>query len=124
MAWNEPGNNDKDPWKKKGGNNQGPPDLDDLLKDLGNKFGGIFGGKSSGGNNSGKSISGIGLTIALVVAILVYVFSGFYTIKESETGINLRFGQYTGYVEPGLRWKWTFIDRIIPVDIQSTRDRW
>ena len=122
MAWNEPGNNDKDPWKKKGGNNQGPPDLDDLLKDLGNKFGGIFGGKSSGGSNSGKSISGIGLTIALVVAILVYVFSGFYTIKESETGINLRFGQYTGYVEPGLRWKWTFIDRIIPVDIQSTRD--
>jgi len=122
MAWNEPGNNDKDPWKKKGGNNQGTPDLDDLLKDLGNKFGGIFGGKSSGGNNSGKSVSGIGLTIALVVALLVYVFSGFYTIKEAEQGIVLRFGQYTGNVEPGLRWKWTFIDRIIPVDIQSTRD--
>ena len=49
MAWNEPGNNDKDPWKNKGGKNQGPPDLDDLLKDIGNKFGGIFGGKKSGG---------------------------------------------------------------------------
>ena len=47
MAWNEPGNNDKDPWKKKDDKNQGPPDLDDLLKDIGNKFGGIFGGKSS-----------------------------------------------------------------------------
>jgi len=122
MAWNEPGNNDKDPWKKKGGNNQGPPDLDDLLKDLANKFGGIFGGKSSGGKNSGKSVSNVGLIIALIVAILVYVFSGFYTIKEAEQGIVLRFGQYTGNVEPGLRWKWTFIDRIIPVDIQSTRD--
>jgi len=122
MAWNEPGNNDKDPWKKKGGSNQGPPDLDDLLKDLANKFGGIFGGKSSGGKNSGKSVSSVGLIIALVVAILVYVFSGFYTIKEAEQGIVLRFGQYTGNVEPGLRWKWTFIDRIIPVDIQSTRD--
>ena len=34
----------------------------------------------------------------------------------------LRFGQYSVTVDPGLRWKWTFIDRIIPVDMQSTRD--
>jgi len=122
MAWNEPGNNDKDPWKNKGGKNQGPPDLDDLFKDLGNKFGGIFGGGSSGGGKSGKSFSSVGISIALVVAILVYVFSGFYTIKEAEQGIVLRFGQYTGNVEPGLRWKWTFIDRVIPVDVQTTRN--
>jgi len=122
MAWNEPGNNDKDPWKNKGGKNQGPPDLDDLFKDLGNKFGGIFGGGSSGGGKSGKSFSSVGISIALVVAILVYVFSGFYTIKEAEQGIVLRFGQYTGNVDPGLRWKWTFIDRVIPVDVQTTRN--
>jgi len=122
MAWNEPGNNDKDPWKNKGGKNQGPPDLDELLNDLGNKFGGIFGGKSSNGGKSGKSFSNVGISIALVVAILVYVFSGFYTIKEAEQGIVLKFGQYTGNVEPGLRWKWTFVDRIIPVDIQTTRN--
>ncbi len=121
MAWNEPGKDDKDPWKNKGGNNQGPPDLDDLLKDLGNKVGGIFGGKSSGGGK-GKSFSSVGIGLALVVAILVYGFSGFYTIKEAEQGIVLRFGQYSGVVEPGLRWKWTFVDRIIPVDIQTTRD--
>ena len=120
MAWNEPGKDDKDPWKNKGGKNQGPPDLDDLLKDLGNKVGGIFGGKSSGG--SGKSFSSVGIGLALVVAVLVYAFSGFYTIKEAEQGIVLRFGQYSGTVEPGLRWKWTFVDRIIPVDIQTTRD--
>jgi modulator of FtsH protease HflK len=121
MAWNEPGKDDKDPWKNKGGKNQGPPDLDDLLKDLGNKVGGIFGGKSSGGG-SGKSFSSLGISLALIIAILVYAFSGFYTIKEAEQGIVLRFGQYSGTVEPGLRWKWTFIDRIIPVDIQTTRD--
>lgn len=121
MAWNEPGKDDKDPWKNKGGKNQGPPDLDDLLKDLGNKVGGIFGGKSSG-SGSGKSFSSVGIGLALIVAVLVYAFSGFYTIKEAEQGIVLRFGQYSGTVEPGLRWKWTFIDRIIPVDIQTTRD--
>jgi len=120
MAWNEPGNNDKDPWKKKGDKNQGPPDLDDLLKDIGNKVGGIFGGKSSSGSNKGAS--SVGLVIALIVGILVYGFSGFYTIKEAEKGIVLRFGQYAGTVDPGLRWKWTFAERIIPVDIQTTRE--
>ena len=123
MAWNEPGNNDKDPWKNKGGKNQGPPDLDELLNDLGKKVTGIFGGKTTkGGSGSGKSFSSIGLSIALIVASIVYAFSGFYTIKEAEQGIVLRFGEYSGTVEPGINWKWTFIDRIIPVDIQSTRD--
>ncbi len=123
MAWNEPGNNDKDPWKNKGGKNQGPPDLDELLNDLGKKVSGIFGGKSSGGSTpSGKSFSSIGISLLIIIALVVYAFSGFYTIKEAEQGIVLRFGQYSGTVDPGLRWKWTFVDRIIPVDMQSTRD--
>ena len=125
MAWNEPGNNDKDPWKNKGGKNQGPPDLDELLNDLGKKVSGIFGGKggSSGGSTpSGKSFSSLGMSLVLIIALVVYAFSGFYTIKEAEQGLVLRFGQYSGTVEPGINWKWTFIDRIIPVDIQSTRD--
>ena len=121
MAWNEPGNNEKDPWKNKGGKNQGPPDLDDLLKDIGNKFGGIFGGKKSGGG-AGKNFSSIGIMVVLIVAILGYAFAGFFTIKEAEKGIVLRFGQYAGTVEPGLRWKWTFAERIIPVDMQTTRN--
>ncbi|AAZ24340.1 FtsH protease activity modulator HflK [Colwellia psychrerythraea] len=123
MAWNEPGNNDKDPWKNKGGKNQGPPDLDELLNDLGKKVTGIFGGKTTkGGSGSGKSFSSIGISILLIVASVVYAFSGFYTIKEAEQGIVLRFGEYSGTVEPGINWKWTFVDRIIPVDMQSTRD--
>jgi len=122
MAWNEPGNNDKDPWKNKGGKNQGPPDLDELLKDLGDKFGGVFGGKSSRGTKSGRGFSGIGISLLLVIAIIVYAFSGFYTIKEAQKGIVLRFGEYAGMVEPGLRWKWTFAEQVIPVDVQTTRD--
>jgi len=123
MAWNEPGNNDKDPWKNKGGNNQGPPDLDDLFKDLGNKFGGIFGGKSSGGSNSGGSgMSGVALSLVLFIALVAYLFTCVYTIKEAERGVKLRFGEYVGEVEPGLSWKWTFIETIIPIDVQTTRD--
>ena len=121
MAWNEPGNDNKDPWKNKGGKDQGPPDLDELLNDLGKKVTGIFGGKTTK-SGSGKSFSSIGLSILLVVASVVYAFSGFYTIKEAEQGIVLKFGEYAGTVEPGINWKWTFIDRIIPVDMQSTRE--
>jgi len=127
MAWNEPGNNDKDPWKNKGGKNQGPPDLDELLNDLGKKVTGIFGGKGGGNSTkssipSGKNFSSIGIGLLLIISLVVYVFSGFYTIKEAEKGIELRFGQYSGTVDPGINWKWTFIDRIIPVDMQSTRE--
>ena len=39
MAWNEPGNNgdDKDPWGGgRRGNNDGPPDIEEVLKNLSN----------------------------------------------------------------------------------------
>ncbi|WP_448249367.1 FtsH protease activity modulator HflK [Thalassotalea agariperforans] len=123
MAWNEPGKGDKDPWKNKGGNNQGPPDLDDLLKDLGNKVGGIFGGgkPSSGSSQSGNVGSAFSL-LALLIVLVVYAYSCIFTINEAERGVKLRFGEYVGVVEPGLSWKWTFLERIIPIDMQTTRD--
>ncbi|MGQ8365576.1 FtsH protease activity modulator HflK [Glaciecola sp. 1036] len=115
MAWNEPGgNNDKDPWKNKGGNDQGPPDLDDVLKNLFGKFGK---GKSSGGGSGNFGAKGIGLIVA--IAIFIYGLTGFYTIKEAERGVLLRFGEYVGLVDPGLQWKFTFIDEVIPVNIQE-----
>jgi len=61
------------------------------------------------------------LSIALVVAVVVWVVSGFYTIREAERGVVLRFGEYSHNVDPGLRWKPTFIDRVIPVDVESVR---
>ena len=122
MAWNEPGKDDKDPWKNKGGNNQGPPDLDDLFKDLGNKFGGVFGGSNGSSNKSSNSFPSAVIILALLVALVVYAYSCIYTIKEAERGVKLRFGEYVGLVEPGLSWKWTFVEHIIPVDVQTTRD--
>ena len=114
MAWNEPGNNgkDRDPWGNNG-KNQGPPDLDAMLRKVTSRFGGLFGGGKSGGD-----VGRFGLSIALVVAVVVWVVSGFYTIREAERGVVLRFGEYSHNVDPGLRWKPTFIDRVIPVDVE------
>lgn len=118
MAWNEPGGKNNDPWKNRGGRDQGPPDLDDVFKNLFGKLGKVGGGD---GNGSGKKLGGVGAALISALLIVVYVVSGFYTIREAELGVVLRFGQYHSQVEPGLRWKPTFIDSVIPVDVQSIR---
>ena len=118
MAWNEPGGDKNDPWKNRGGKEQGPPDLDDVLKNLFGKFG------KAGGGGSGKSYTGMGVGLLLVILLVVWALSGFYTIKEAERGVLLRFGENTGVLaQPGLSWKMTFIDEVIPVNVQSIRDQ-
>jgi membrane protease subunit HflK len=116
MAWNEPGGDKNDPWKNRGGKEQGPPDLDEVLKNLFGKF-----SKSGGsGGGSGKSYTGMGLGLLVAIIVVIWGLSGFYTIKEAERGVILRFGENTGQLaQPGLSWKMTFIDEIIPVNVQN-----
>ncbi|MCP5076665.1 MAG: FtsH protease activity modulator HflK, partial [Psychromonas sp.] len=125
MAWNEPGKDgkkDQDPWqnndKKK--NEQGPPDLDVIFQKVADLFGGLFGKKpSSGGNNSG---GGKFAAIAIIALLFVVWFvSGWYTVKESDRGVVLRFGAYHSQVEPGLHWNPKFVDTIIPINVEAFR---
>ncbi len=109
MAWNEPGGNgDKDPWNTKRGNrgNQGPPDLDEVFKNLQKKFGSLFGGKGGRSGGGGTGISGGGLGIGLVIAILLifWIATGFYKVEEAERGVVLRFGQHVETTQRGLHW--------------------
>ena len=66
MAWNEPGGG-KDPW---GGNrnDQGPPDIDEALKKLKEKFS-LFG--SGGGSGGGSDGPGGGTPGRLGVVLMV-----------------------------------------------------
>ncbi|MDR0576081.1 MAG: FtsH protease activity modulator HflK [Candidatus Accumulibacter sp.] len=105
--------------------NQGPPDLDELWRDLNRKLSGMFGGnrgrRGRGSNNDGGGQppvefnprflgGGIGLLIAVVV--LVWLSSGFYIVDASQRGLVLQFGRYKESTEPGLRWR-------LPYPIQS-----
>ncbi|QSX34334.1 FtsH protease activity modulator HflK [Shewanella avicenniae] len=112
MAWNEPGNKGNDPWGNKGGNDKGPPDVDEVFRKLSKRFGG------SGG---GAGFSFGALAIVVVIALVVWGLAGFYTIKEAERGVVMRFGQHVGEVGPGLHWKATFIDSVLPVDVSTVR---
>ncbi len=110
MAWNEPGG-DKDPW---GGNgkNQGPPDLDEVVKKLQDTMGGLFGGgKGSSGGGSDSPIQGPGTTgigVIVVIALLVWMASGIYIIEPAERGVILRFGGYEEVTDPGPHWHLPF----------------
>lgn len=124
MAWNEPGGSGKkDPWG--GGNgDQGPPDLDEVVKKMQDKFGAIFGGGkrgASGGGGAGKAGS-IGIGLILVLAAIVYGISGLYIIDEGKRGVVLMFGKYESTSLPGLHWFPRFIQSMETVDIEQIRD--
>lgn len=128
MAWNEPGNNggDKDPWGgdgRRGGGDQGPPDIDEVIKNLSKKFNSLFGG-SGGGSSSGRSVpGGRGLSAGLIAAVAVVVaviwaFAGFYIVDAAERGVVLRFGKVLdSIVQPGLHWNPPIIDQVSLVNI-------
>ncbi len=122
MAWNEPGGNgDKDPWSNKGNRgNQGPPDLDEVFKNLQKKFGSLFGGKSGGSRGNGTGIAGGGFGIGVVIAILLvfWIATGFYKIEAAERGVVLRFGKLEDTTLSGLHWHLPIpIEKVIKVDV-------
>lgn len=132
MAWNEPGNNgrDNDPWGGgRGGGDQGPPDIDEVIKNLTKKFNSLFGGSRSGGSGGpgsggGSPISGGlpgGVLAGLIVAItVIWGFMGFYIVDEAERGVVLRFGRVLDEtVQPGLHWNPPLIDEVNLVNVSE-----
>lgn len=125
MAWNEPGggnNRPKDPW---GGNDQGPPDLDEALQKLNQQLRGLFGGgkrgSSSGGGGGGGRISSALLGVVAAGALVVWAVLGFYQLDEQERAVVLRFGEYHATLQPGLQWNPPIIDEVIRVNTTKVR---
>lgn len=103
MAWNEPGGNKKprDPWG--GGGDQGPPDIDEVIRQLRNRLSGLFGGKGGGGGNSAGG-AGVPIALILVVLVFVYTFWAFFTVDNKERAVVLTLGKYSRTLGPGLQW--------------------
>ncbi|MEM9100863.1 MAG: FtsH protease activity modulator HflK [Pseudomonadota bacterium] len=114
MAWNQPGNDNKDPWGNRNRRQDGPPELDEIFNKLKKSFKGFGGGKGGSGGGSG-SIWTL-LLPAFVVATLVWGFLGIYTVNELEQGVVLRFGKHDRTVGPGLGWAPPMVDRVIKVN--------
>ncbi|MGB5735368.1 MAG: FtsH protease activity modulator HflK [Thiohalocapsa sp.] len=109
MAWNEPGGGNKDPWGGSSGN-QGPPDLDEIVRKLQERVSGLLGGVKKAGSSGGGGPGGgpdLSLrTIGVIAAVLFigWLFSGIYIVDPAERGVITRFGAYTKMTEPGPHW--------------------
>ena len=127
MAWNEPGGNgsngSKDPWGNKGGNQDGPPDLDEVFKKLNEKVTSIFGGKGGrSGGGSGASVGGSkGIGFIAGILLVVWALSGIYIVDEGRQGVVLRVGAYDRITEPGPHWYPRFIEKVEIVDVDRHR---
>lgn len=115
MAWNEPGGGkDNDPW---GGGNQGPPDLDEALRQFQRKIQGMFGGGSGGGNAPGAGFGLGSLGVLVLILALIWAAFGFYQVDQKERAVVLRLGAYHGTVGPGLHWNPPLIDSVETVNV-------
>ena len=128
MAWNQPGGNNggQDPWGNRG-NQQGPPDLDEVLRKLQARWNQFFGGrKGRGTGGSLPSLGGggiFGILAILAVLLAVWVFSGIYIVDPAEKGVVLRFGAYERTTGPGPHWAPPFIESVEKVNVKAVRSQ-
>ena len=97
--------------------NQGPPDLEELWRDLNRRLSGVFDKKGNNGGNGGDNrpsvefnpkFLGGGIGLLLVLILLAWLASGFYIVDASQRGLVLQFGKYKESTESGLRWRFPY----------------
>lgn len=113
--WEQPNNQQKN-------TQQSPPDIEEIFNNLLKKIS----GKSGNVGKNGKPNAPVGLgkllPLGVLIGAVIWGLSGFYTIKEAERGVVLRFGQLHSIVQPGLNWKPTFIDSVTAVNVERVRE--
>ena len=115
MAWNDSGNNNKNPW---GNNKKNQSELDDFLKGIIESIKNLFGNKTP--NNldpsSKKNLGLIGIGI-----FAIYLLSGIYIVNDGERGVVLQFGKFREITAPGPHWLPHFIQAVEVVDVAKIR---
>ena len=112
-------------------NQDGPPDLDELFKDLKNKMNRVIGGKASGGgnngqkpNSSGSQLSGDNIPIGpiILIIVLIWLATGFYIVDQGSRGVVFTFGKNTAVTMPGPLWHIPYpIETVEVVNLEQVR---
>jgi modulator of FtsH protease HflK len=120
MSWNEPGSPKKDPWSGRE-QQDSPPDLEEVLRSVQERFGRFFGGGRGSGGSGGFSYGQIGGGIALLL-VLVWLASGIYIVNEGNRGVVQRFGRYVETTMPGPHWHFPMpIETVTVVNVEQQR---
>jgi membrane protease subunit HflK len=111
MAWNQP-SGQNNPWGRRPG--QGGPDLDERVKSWQRKLESLL--RPGGRGGEGGSLL---LTVGLV-ALALWLASGFFQVKAAERGVILRFGKLVDVKNEGWGWRWPWpIETITKVNVAS-----
>ena len=114
MSMNDHGwGNKPDPGGNKSG---GPPDLEELWRDLNRRISALFGRKGGGAIGGGGATRppfnprqfGGGVGLLMILVVVVWLASGFYIVDEGQRGVVLRFGRFSRITTSGanLRLPW------------------
>jgi len=124
MAWNDPDGNDRDPWGGRKGDD-GPPDLDEVVRKMQDKLGGLFGGgrrPSTPGGTGGRGNSPFLWGAIAVGLALLLLYATFWRIEPAERGVVMRFGKYVETLQPGPNFQFPSpIDEVIKVNVEQIR---
>ncbi|MBM5811711.1 MAG: FtsH protease activity modulator HflK [Gammaproteobacteria bacterium] len=105
MAWNDPGRK-QNPWQRRP--DQGPPDLDAMLRRLRQRLRAMFGGGprpaggNGGGGGGGGGPSGAGFGFLVAGVFVIWLMTGVYQNDAAERSVVTRFGKYVRTTTAGL----------------------
>lgn len=104
-------------------NNEGPPDLDEVFRDVSKKLNTLFGDKGGkGGGGSNKPNVDLPLLPVIGIVALIWIITGSYIVDQGSRGIVLRFGEHVKTTEEGLHWHIPFpIESVERVNLEQVR---
>ena len=122
MTWSSGGGGNSGPWGRspgggggrRGGGQPPPPDLEEMLRRGQDRFRrwmpGLRGSR--------------GLILLLLVAIGIWLLTGFYRVEPDEQGVVLRWGEWTKTTQPGLNYHlpWPFETVVKPKVTKVNRE--
>jgi membrane protease subunit HflK len=124
------GNNDDDRGNRRpsGQSGQVPPEVEEMLRAGQERFRVLMGGGNGGSGGSGgqggggpESIRGM-LGFGALLAIGLWAFSSFYTVKPEEKSVELFLGEFNSVGNPGLNFApWPLVTyEVLPVTREQT----
>jgi membrane protease subunit HflK len=103
----------------------GPPDLEELWRELNRRLGGLFGsgpgGPGGGGSDAWRAVLGVAAVLAAIV--IIWMSTGFYIVQEGQVAVVSTFGRFDSLTGAGFRWRapWPIQSHQI-VDVFSQRE--
>ncbi|MBV8210286.1 MAG: FtsH protease activity modulator HflK [Burkholderiaceae bacterium] len=97
----------------------GPPDLEELWRELSRRVGNLFGSAPGGG--AFRALVGVSAVLAAI--LFVWMCTGFYIVQEGQVAVVSTFGRFDTITGAGFRWRapWPIQSHQI-VDVFSQRE--